>query len=246
MRAGRSAAYLSPVEAAGALAFISDPVGDLVAERPGRARLFEQLGIDYCCGGRQPLGDACRERGLDPATVAVMLAALDEPGNDLVENDWGRATLDELCDHILNLHHAFLRRELPRLSTLLEKCERAHSDERPELRDTRTTFERLRAALEGHLDEEERIVFPVCRRLAAGRTPPGELWLGEFEAEHAETGALLAQLSALTRRYDSSTALCNTHRAALDGLAELERDLHEHIHEENNILFPRTLALIAP
>jgi regulator of cell morphogenesis and NO signaling len=214
-------------------------VGDLVAERPARARLFEQLGIDYCCGGRRTLDEVCDERGLDATTVTVLLDALESDAG-LIGTDWGRASLAELCDHIVDVHHAYLRRELPRLSRLLEKSERAHADERPELSEIRATFERLRDELEQHLAEEERALFPACRD---ARLPDG---LDRLAAEHTRTGELLQRLSALTAGYDTETALCNTHRAAVDALAELERDLHEHIHEENNILFPRVLALARP
>jgi len=229
-------------------ALVSDRVGDLVARRPARARLFEQLGIDYCCGGRRLLDEACRERGLDPVTVAVLMAAVDDTGSGLIEDDWGRATLVELCDHIVDVHHAYLRRELPRLSALLAKCVRAHADERPELPETRATFERLRDELELQLVAEECTVFAACRRFAAGeplvRGVGGAL--AEFEAEHTRTGALLARLSSLTRGYDSEGALCTTHRAALHALRDLAHDLHEHIHEENNILFPRARAVFGP
>jgi regulator of cell morphogenesis and NO signaling len=209
-------------------------VGDLVAEQPGRARLFERLGIDYCCGGRRPLADACLERGLDPTTVAVLLSAL-PPEGEARPDDWSSAPLADLCDHIVDVHHAFLRRELPRLSELLEKCERAHGDERPDLHETRLTFEALRRELEEHLEEEERNVFP---RLAGGERLEPEL-LPLLESEHEAAGSLLRRLSELTGGYDTGAALCNTHRVTLSSLAELERDLHEHIHEENNILFPR-------
>ena len=215
-------------------------VGDLVAERPARARVLEQLGIDYCCGGRRTLGEACAERGLDAATVAVLLEGL-EADRGPTGSDWGRASLAELCDHIVDVHHAYLRRELPRLSELLEKCERAHAVERPELYEIRATFERLRVELEEHLGDEERVLFPACRAVTAGARPDPEL-LARLADEHADAGAALRRLSALTDGYDTGTARCNTHRAAIDALAELERDLHEHIHEENNILFPRMRA----
>lgn len=219
-------------------------VGDLVAERPARARLFEQLGIDYCCGGRRTLGAVCDERGLDAATVAVLLDVA-ESEHGLVGSDWREASLAELCDHIVDLHHAYLRRELPRLTKLLGTCERAHAPERPELREIRATFERLRVDLEQHLDEEERTLFPACRQASAGQ-PPGPGLLDRLEpltAEHIGTGALLQRLSALTGGYTTEASLCETHRATIEALGELERDLREHIHEENNILFPRLLAL---
>jgi regulator of cell morphogenesis and NO signaling len=224
---------------------LSSRVGDLVVERPARARVFEALRIDYCCGGKQSLEEACRSRDLDPATVAAVLDALEtSPAQE--ESDWASASLGALCDHIVEAHHGYLRRELPRLSTLLEKVERAHAEERPEVRDVRGAFERLRTELESHLEAEERSLFPAARLVEAGGTPDGSLRpeLTAYEDEHAAAGALLERLSVLTGGHDAASALCNTHRAALDGLRELERDLHEHIHEENNVLFPRLLAAL--
>jgi regulator of cell morphogenesis and NO signaling len=218
-------------------------VAELVVERPARARLFEQLGLDYCCGGRASLEEACRSRGLDAATVVAMLAAA-EAADGADGADWSQAGLGELCDHIVGVHHAYLRRELPRLSTLLDKVERAHGGEVAEAADVRAVFAVLRTELERHLDTEERSLFPACRRLESGTAVDAsfEAALEAFEDEHAAAGTLLRRLEELTDGYDTAAARCNTHRAALDGLRELERDLHEHIHEENNILFPRALA----
>jgi regulator of cell morphogenesis and NO signaling len=222
---------------------ISSRVADLVVERPARARVFEELRIDYCCGGGQSLGEACRSRGLDAETVVAVLRAA-EAGADPSETNWSDAGLGALCDHIVEAHHGYLRRELPRLAELLEKVERAHADERPELRELRATFERLRAELVAHTEAEEESLFPAVRRIEAGASPDAALEreLAGFEEEHAAAGALLEELARVTGGHDLSRALCNTHRAALDGLRELERDLHEHIHEENNLLFPRLLA----
>ena len=218
-------------------------VAELVVDRPSRARLFEQLGLDYCCGGRQPLGEACTNRGLNPDAVLALLDA-ERTLNGSPVVDWSHVSIPELCDHIESTHHAYLRRELPRISTLWEKVERSHGADLPSVREVRETYERLRAELEGHCDEEERSTFPACRRLAAGipldATVTTELTM--LEAEHVHAGALLARLAVLTASYDTDAALCNTHRAALASLEDLERDLHEHIHEENNVLFPRAVA----
>jgi regulator of cell morphogenesis and NO signaling len=214
----------------------SRTVAELVLDQPSRARVFEQLGIDYCCGGRQSLVEACALEGIDvPDAVAALAAAADMPSS---ERDWTQVPLPELCDHIVTAHHDRLRRELPRLDGLLEKVVRAHADERPELSELHETFSALRTDLEEHLATEEEKLFPLVR--SGG--PYEAAQVAELEHDHAWAGAALARLRELSNGYDLDGALCNTHRATLDGLHELELDLHQHIHEENNVLFPRALA----
>ena len=173
----------------------------------------------------------------DPADHAV--AALDAAANEpSPERDWTQAPLPELCDHIVSSHHEHLREELPRLDTLLEKVVRAHGDERPELAELRDVFTALRNELEEHITTEEEELFPLVR--TGG--PYDAEQVAELEHEHESAGSALAKLRELSGGYDLDRALCNTHRATLDGLRELELDLHQHIHEENNVLFPRALA----
>ena len=221
----------------------SNTVADLVLDRPSRARVFEQLGLDYCCGGKRSLDEACRRRGLHAGTVLALLDAAEQEGVEPA-NDWVEAALGELCDHIVERHHEYLRRELPRLSSLVEKVERAHGKDLSSARDLRATFEQLRTVLALHLVEEERVLVPAIRALEGGAElePSLAAEVAAAEAEHDAVGDLLESLSSLTDGYDISVALCNTHRATLDGLRELELDLHRHVHEENNILFPRALA----
>ena len=214
-------------------------IAGLVLELPARARVFEELGLDYCCGGKRSLEEACADRGVDPAVALAALEAAAE--TDPTERDWRRAPLAELCDHIVSVHHARLRQELPRLDALLGKVVLAHGEGRPELHTLHETFRALRAELEEHMGDEEERVFPRC---LDGSGPEPEQILG-LEDEHAATGAALARLRSLAAGYDLELALCNTHRATLDGLRELEADLHRHIHEENNVLFPRALAFAA-
>lgn len=215
----------------------SRSVAELVLERPARARVFEQLGLDYCCGGKLSLTEACAARGVDPdAAAAALEQAADATASEDV--DWSAAPLARLCDHIVDVHHARLRADLPRLSVLLQKVERAHGEGRPELASMRETFETLRAELEAHVTEEEERLFVACR---SGDSVDPAMLTG-LEETHAATGEALATLRRLSSDYDLAGAFCNTHRAALDGLHELELDLHQHIHEENNVLFPRVLA----
>lgn len=211
-------------------------VAALALERPERTRIFELLDIDYCCGGGVRLRDACSARGLDLATVLSMLECDVHAESECF--DYVGRTLPELVEHIETCHHAFLRRELPRLSGLAEKVVRAHASARPGLRDLAETFELLRSDLCAHLDREEQELFPVVR---AGRELPEALRaeLPELIGEHAETGRLLREIRALAGDFRLEHAACMTHRALLDGLRELELDVHRHVFEENSVLFPR-------
>jgi len=212
-------------------------LAELVLERPPAARVLQRLGLDYCCGGRRSLREACADRGLDADTVAVFLEREPEPVA-LEKRDWLSAPLADLCAHIVEEHHGRLRWELPRLSELAERAAAAHGEVQPRLHDLHEEFEQLRAELVEHIAEEERELFPV---LAAG----GALERAQLEQllhEHDATGARLRRLRELAGDYATESALCNTHRALLQGLHGLELDLHQHVHEENNILFPRALA----
>jgi regulator of cell morphogenesis and NO signaling len=211
-------------------------IASLVLERPSRARAFEQLGLDYCCGGNRSLADACGAAGLDPDTALEALDGTAEDASD--EPDWQSVPLPQLVDHIVSAHHDRLRQELPRLDGLLAKVVRAHGDEDPQLRELQATFVSLRRELEEHMADEEARLFPLCR----SGEPLDPLHVAELEDEHAATGLALAQLRGLTHGYDLGLARCNTHRATIDGLRELQLDLHRHIHEENNVLFARALA----
>jgi len=224
-------------------------LGALVAERPARAQLFERLRLDYCCGGSQTLTEACARRELDPATVVELISVLEQGGLvDLVpagERDWRGASTAELCGHIVSVHHERLRRELPRIAELLAKVVRAHGAERPELHELQSLFARLRADLEQHIELEENVLFPACERFEAGADDGATLdpdILSLLEHDHSATGEALAAMRELADDYDPQRALCGTHRALLGTLADFERDLHQHVHEENNVLFPRIAA----
>jgi len=223
-------------------------LGHLVIERPGRAKVFERWELDYCCGGDRPLGDACKQKGIDLQAVLDDLQALDAAGATETEIDWTKASLTELADHIEAAHHAYLREALPRLTFLIEKVVNAHGERHPELRDIQVIFAGLRTELEVHTGKEERILFPLCRLLDdAEMLPPfhcGSLRnpIYVMEIEHDNAGRALERLRILTHGFAPPKGACGTYRAMLDGLAELEADTHLHIHKENNILFPRALA----
>jgi regulator of cell morphogenesis and NO signaling len=222
-------------------------VGEIVRATPARSRLFESLGIDYCCGGKRPLGEVCQSKGLDPATVVALLSALDSaPDSAAVNAD--AMTLGELCDHIEQVHHGYLREELPRLDFMTRKVAAVHGDHEPRLDEIRQVFEAFQAEISAHTQEEERQVFPAIRQLESansGRTEGvGTLRavLAKLEFEHQSAGVALGRFAELTDHYTPPDWACNTFRALYEGLARLEKDTHQHVHKENNVLFPKALS----
>ena len=227
-------------------------VGQLVAERPSRARVFERFGIDYCCGGKIPLGEACREKQIDPQSVIAELRRSDE--RRAPERDWAALGLTRLADHIEQAHHGYLRQELPRLDFLTQKVARAHGQNHPELLRVRDVFLGFKTEMLNHMEKEELVMFPMCRRLESGDLPDGGGMPGGAAAigvdrpvdvlthEHEHAGKALADMRRLTGGYAAPPDACNTYRALLDSLRELEADTHQHVHLENNVLFPAALA----
>jgi regulator of cell morphogenesis and NO signaling len=226
----------------------SQTLDALVAERPGRAAVFERLRLDYCCGGADTLADACRRRGLDLATVQTTLEISDADADaDLrtapEDRDWRQASISELCAHIVTVHHDEMRQAFSRIDQLFATVIRVHGASHPELHNLQHAFGELRSELEPHLRREEDLLFPACRALELGGRSIDETLLAEHEQEHGIVGDALKALRLLSADYDPGLALCNTHRTLLKALAEFERDLHRHVHEENNILIPRVREL---
>lgn len=226
-------------------------VGDFVRENPNRARVFESLQIDYCCGGKVPLEQACKKQGLEPSAVLSQLEQCDQSGRSDSLVDADSMTLTELADHIEATHHAYLKEELPRLDFMTDKVARVHGEHEPRLAQTRQAFLALKAELEPHMMKEERILFPIIRQLEQADGPLqfhcGSVAnpIRQMEHEHDQAGGALGVLSESTDRYMPPEWACNTYRAMLDSLARLETDMHQHVHKENNVLFPKAIQLEA-
>ena len=222
-------------------------VGQLVAERPSRARVFEKLGIDYCCGGKLPLAKACEERGIAPDEVRRQIEDQDLKNTDTSERDWRSASLRDLCDHIEQTHHAWLKEELPRLEFLTGKIARVHGKRHPELIELSHVFQLFKSDMDAHMHKEEQILFPLCRNLessrAAGAPMSVERPIAVMVHEHEDAGRDLARMRELSNGFSVPSDGCGTWRATYGGLEELETDLHQHVHKENNILFPKAIAL---
>lgn len=226
-------------------------VGEMVVEQPSRARVFEQFGIDYCCGGKIPLAQACAARGIE--LEAVLEALQKSQSHELsqsseAQKDWSQESMTSLVDHIVSTHHAYLREEFPRLTKMTERVAQVHGERRAELPKVRDVFAALRDELDQHMQKEEMILFPMIKQLDSGEAAAashcGSIGnpIRMMEHEHDSAGDALGTLRELTAGFAPPDDACNTYRVMLDSLAKLEADLHQHIHKENNILFPRAIA----
>jgi regulator of cell morphogenesis and NO signaling len=222
-------------------------VGQLVVEKPNRARVFQQFQIDFCCGGGIPLSAACERKSVDPQVVLAELLLADNMPDAGSEPDWSKERLSVLVDNIVSTHHAYLRKALPNLGAMAEKVYRVHGENHPELLNLLEVFSALYAELDSHMYKEENILFPAVKQIELGALPPqagAQLFgpISVMEAEHESAGRALEELRRITSDYTPPEGACNTYRGLFAGLEELERDLHWHIHKENNILFPRALT----
>lgn len=219
-------------------------VADLVTEAPPRAAVFERLGIEYCCGGKVPLVDACADKGLDVREVVLMLDEATAASPE--DRDWSQASIDELVTDIVDTHHSYLRSEMPRVAMLAHKVARAHGESNPNLVAANREVECLIDELRTHLVAEEDDVFPICRQVAAGDVTEADdiaSLLGSLVSEHTEVAEHLTRLRLLLDNYVPPAHACTSYRAYLDSLERLEQDIHRHVHKENHILFGKVMDL---
>ena len=213
-------------------------LGELVAERPARARVLERFGLDYCCHGNRTLADAAAAAQLDPTTVADELLAIVDPSGAEVD------ALDPaaLVDHILGTHHAYLHEELPLLVALASKVREVHGGRHPELERVAELVTEIRDDLDPHLAKEERVLFPAIHAWLAGERsfPFGSISnpVRMMMLEHDRAGELLEELRVATDGYTVPLDGCTSYRLLYERLAHLEADTHRHVHLENNVLFP--------
>lgn len=232
-------------------------VKDIVVQYPQLRLVLERLGIDYCCGGKIPLAQATAQAGLSTDQVLADLdGALNSGQNGAAIKDWTLASLTELADHIEQTHHVFMKEQLPRLLALLHKTLSAHGQHHGDvLKWLKRCLISLKSDIELHLAKEEQILFPLIRQMEAwqhGRGPAPEMHcgtvanpIGQMEFEHEQVGELLGQIRTIASDFQPPQEACETFRALYAGLRDLESDLHEHIHLENNILFPKAVEVEA-
>jgi regulator of cell morphogenesis and NO signaling len=225
-------------------------VGQIAVQAPGAASVFEKYRIDYCCGGKRPLDEVCRERGI--SSEAVLAEVEQASAHAATDRDWTQASLSELIGHIVSTHHQYVKTELPLLDARLARVIQAHGARHGEmLKSLQSVFWGLRDELLAHLRKEEAILFPAIEELERARNEgrrPAPTPFGSVENpirmmmfEHDSAGEALSRMHAITGDYALPPDACTTFKALYTGLQEFETDLHQHIHLENNILFPRAL-----
>jgi regulator of cell morphogenesis and NO signaling len=236
------------------MATASQTVREIALEQPTSIRVFEKLGIDYCCGGRKPLTEACDARSLEVDEVIAALEAA-AAGAGKPAEDVSDQSLTGLCARIVATHHEYVRRELPRLAAFAGKVVNKHGENHPELLVIQATLTRLGEELTQHLAKEEIVLFPYItkfeRAIAEGGPRPQGCFgtvtspIAMMTQEHEDAGMLLEVLRNKSNQYTTPEGACPTYHAFFDGLLEFEQDLHQHIHLENNVLFPRAVAMEA-
>ena len=225
-------------------------VGEIVATDFRAAAVFEQFGIDFCCGGRRDLDDACRTAAADPADVVRALEALSPVADH--ESGVTQWRLDRFIDHIVSTHHAYVRSSMPTIGRHLTKLVEVHGARHPELARVAACFGTVIRDLGHHLLKEEQVLFPYVRELAMTtasgrhvRSPFGTVKnpIRMMEREHREAADELRIIRELTHGYVASDDGCTTYAVCMAELDRFERDLHRHVHLENNVLFPKAVEL---
>ncbi len=232
---------------------ITKTVRDYAIETPQTIPVFEKLGIDYCCGGNRPLDEACAAANANVDEVLRALEAAVAQPNRPNERELRAGSLAELISHIVRTHHAFVRTQIPEIGRLLEKVHTKHGANHPELGEIRGTFEGLGQELTTHLMKEENILFPYIERMEESVLQKEPILPPPFgtvanpvrmmEHEHDDAGAALRRLRKASRDYTPPEDACTSFRALYTALSSFEKDLHQHIHLENNLLFPKALEM---
>jgi regulator of cell morphogenesis and NO signaling len=227
-------------------------LSQIVGHNMKAAEILEENHIDFCCGGDKTLDEACQEQNISPQPIEQQLhEALQEKDSEteFIKN------LDpaELSDYITKRHHAFVREQIPRINKHLDKICEVHSKNHPELYKVKEEFEKASRALESHMADEENILFPYIREMmnarSEGRFPnlkgfhTVEGPIQKMLEEHENEGARFDRLDEMTHGFGVPDDGCNTFRLTYQQLEEFKKDLHKHIHLENNILFPEAKRL---
>lgn len=227
-------------------------IAEFVTEDYRTAEIFEKHGIDFCCGGQTSLADACRGQGVRPELLLQEIEEIrSQPGRR--SENYSSWELPFLADYIVNTHHAWINDNIVQMAAHTRKVAEVHGSRHPEVIEIAKLFRQVVADMEGHLREEEEVLFPALKRVHAavkkGADPASEdrqriqHTLEKLYREHEEVGDAIHRIRHLSKDYTLPKDACNTFMVTYRELKEFEDDLHKHVHLENNILFPKTSQL---
>lgn len=227
-------------------------IGELVANDYRKVEVFRKFGLDFCCGGYKTLKEACAEKGLKAREIESALEEIEKTPIKK-QHDFNNWELDFLADYILNTHHKYVGEALPLLSEFSAKVAGVHGDSHPEVIEIANYFNAVAQELSMHMHKEEKILFPLIKKIAAAKRsglplPESHCGsvegpIGVMEAEHISAGENLEKIKELSNNYTPPQDACSSYRVLFSKLQEFELDLHEHIHLENNILFPKAIKM---
>jgi len=230
-------------------------IGEMAANNSRRTEVFSKYGLDFCCSGDRTLHEACMEMGLDVQRIEEEIAEVDMETAVEEGADCNCMQLHALCDFIETKHHAYVRESIPAIEKLLVKIVEVHGDVHPHLSEILSAFRMVGDELSMHMQKEEMVLFPHIRELeksakngtpaAIGRFPTIQMPINMMEAEHENAGNVMKEIRQHTSDYKLPEGACATFTEAYRKLLEFEKDLHTHIHLENNILFPKAIKLEA-
>lgn len=225
-------------------------IGEIVTKFPNAADIFKEYKIDFCCGGDRPLIKAINEQGVNEAELLEKInASYEKLQSNLYTNNrnWVEAPFDDLVDHIVNVHHGYLYENLPKISELTTKILRVHGENHPELSKVHKLFHIVKMELDAHLIEEETIQYPAIKEYLRSNSEvdldKAINIINQLQDEHTGAGDILKELRRVTNDYKAPADGCNTYKLTYAKLEEMESNIFQHIHLENNILFPRLLEL---
>jgi regulator of cell morphogenesis and NO signaling len=230
----------------------SKTIGEIVAADYRTAQVFENHGIDFCCGGKVALETICMEKGVDLAVISAELEAVQGDPAERSQN-YSSWALPFLADYIVNTHHAWLRENDEQIASYARKIAGVHGAHHPEVIRISAIFDKIATDMIAHLQEEEEVLFPAIKRAKtakiAGATPDAadreiiRVSLLRLHREHEEIGDAVHEIRRLSNEYEIPDDVCNTFMLTYRKLKEFEDDLHKHVHLENNILFPKAAEL---
>jgi regulator of cell morphogenesis and NO signaling len=221
-------------------------IGEIVASDFRAAEIFKKTGIDFCCGGTKSLDTACMEKSIDPSVIVKQLKELENTpvSQNQNFNEW---SLGFLIDYIVNTHHRYVLKTLPELLFYTEKIASVHGSHHPELIKAADLFKKINTELLQHLQKEEEVLFPSIKEVINNNSTVAKATIiseiSRMSGEHEFAGGAMDKINEITLNYLVPEDGCNTYKVAFKLLHQFEDDLHVHVHLENNILYPKALAL---